>query len=948
MAEEAHSFSETGVRRIVDVVRRVEAGQINTVGDRNRKVTLILAEIVDLASSSGLGEYEAKQVHYDPDSTGMFSTVTNGYTWGEDSADFGTLKEVNLDDTAAIGNVYPVFLVYEDDGGPQWMFEITGAGSVDITDFKGSVAGSTLSVNSGDVQIGDTVALVASASYDLTARDVWVEVTCSLDSSYQYTYAINTTLQDGADIGDRWEVDSTGDLIWKILVLRYDSGGLDQAWEGGMAWDDFSPGHENAASSTLAYDIIQEVTNAVANELSFGKSTRTLTTVKGLVTANTTVAIPSDKVTTDGIWLGIPAGTKHLEHGVSGLSQHWTILRWITDTAGACSMTQDGAPVSDIAMHVDVTGHLRKVVTSITGTGDSSGVSSSGENGEAPGGAQVLKFEDCDTGALYFIADDVVLRTLNKVYELLLSPSSATLQVCVYYRGKVAHAIDTVADTLGTTAYDTCLECEGATTRESFTRCDLVLPAVVLEGDDVPLSDYVWIKPGNTTTDEYHTYSGGDTTTDPADSPVPCVVDPASTEVPASTRVTPVTCYDCTPKAFGDNWTALVINLCKWLKDAGTWAIVSNRASSTPADGVTSNLDNLVPDIPGPFIMIGRLHSADFPAGSVTNANQVSVYIHFTSGNSIAFGFYNDSTHFPTDGFGYFIARTGQATVYVDAIDFTDVTWTVDRQGSTVFITLAGWFWTYTESTDVDRVLFQVIRPAGDPAFTGAHGVFILDGVAPECIPATDGFTTAPDSLDIDDEYWTKRWTASGTGTPSLPSNQLLMAATGGNDVFLLNAADIPTPVAGDVVIIMDVAGISMTPPAPTVKSPAGNIVLAFTNGDAVLIQYQWKPAPTSQKQFNILTYYSAVVNTVYAEDATATGSNNWFGELKIVVSDAGSGNIDIDFYRDGVFKWNESSKALTSDTITIRSQNSEAGGTMDVTVNDFTLTANGSPVNIC
>ena len=38
----------------------------------------------------------------------------------------------------------------------------------------------------------------------------------------------------------------------------------------------------------------------------------------------------------------------------------------------------------------------------------------------------------------------------------------------------------------------------------------------------------------------------------------------------------------------------------------------------------------------------------------------------------------------------------------------------------------------------------------------------------------------------------------------------------------------------------------------------------------------------------------------------------------------------------------------LTSDTITIRSQNSEAGGTMDVEINEFTATANGSDITIC
>ncbi len=174
---------------------------------------------------------------------------------------------------------------------------------------------------------------------------------------------------------------------------------------------------------------------------------------------------------------------------------------------------------------------------------------------------------------------------------------------------------------------------------------------------------------------------------------------------------------------------------CRWDDSVSpdTWSIASSQISITVTDDSSNNLDNNIPDHSGTFSFSGSMDSSDFPEGSGTDFSQVVGFVGFTSGR-IAWGFYNLDANFGNpENQGLFILRTGQSDVYVDTTSFTSRSWTLVRSGSTVTLNFNSTNYTYTNSGDVTRFLYQGIDSGGLPDYTVNFGAVVLqDGSSNE------------------------------------------------------------------------------------------------------------------------------------------------------------------------------------------------------------------------
>jgi len=218
----------------------------------------------------------------------------------------------------------------------------------------------------------------------------------------------------------------------------------------------------------------------------------------------------------------------------------------------------------------------------------------------------------------------VVSSDLGQVVDFDSDPGTCYDQV-----GEVELALTDPAPTVINT-YTDCSTCTGSADKTQWKKCSDDSDAVIYASGAGPDSDYAWIEIASAWVEAYNS----STTTATPTSPVPCFVDPSSTEVPVAQRVTPASCIDVKYDAFGDDFSGSSINSCKWdSSEAGNVQTGGNLVQTPYSSDQVISLLNTNLSLSSFAFIKGKFSTSGFNQGASPGKDPlVGLYVSGSSG----------------------------------------------------------------------------------------------------------------------------------------------------------------------------------------------------------------------------------------------------------------------------------------------------------------------------
>lgn len=178
-----------------------------------------------------------------------------------------------------------------------------------------------------------------------------------------------------------------------------------------------------------------------------------------------------------------------------------------------------------------------------------------------------------------------------------------------------------------------------------------------------------------------------------------------------------------------DDFSTNKLHNLRWMPGVGTWSVENNALQNSPANNEVAYCDWKVPELTENFVLSGEMSVINLPSGTPSATTQIGIYIHFSSGNRISFGFWNSVNVFTNpENQGYYISRTGLPNDYVSDLNQTDVPFTVTKVGNVYTSNFGGVDYPFTEASDIDFIRLYHIRYDTQPVCTGTwKNMMVLD-----------------------------------------------------------------------------------------------------------------------------------------------------------------------------------------------------------------------------
>lgn len=568
-----------------NLVRSAQDAQAKIVGNLRefgREVTLARIDSI----TAGIGsEIEATEVRLN--SSGAFVDDLNPKEWN--GTTFPYLLNASQTYSPAVNDIVVVYEVrHTDDIATDWVFHAEAADSAELLSFRPIYNDDdTINFQNGYVFVSkeDKGTLVTDGTFksDLgTDKKFYVEIT----SSYDSTIAVNASIQSTTDAlwPDFYDIDNSGELLtikWPlgeissdVYIGRYE-GDIHiplpyvPKYTANIQGDTINKvqllGVDDANTSSVGDDkdvfltarqtthqfvggCLRDAEDAAQN-LEFGG----VTASASYTTITATFFEDLIEFTNQDIEINTDSGLVQVNDATEGSGFTLEAIKWVGLEDGSGTIFHRNSPVTSTGD----SDHWECFDVLLAGGGSKEVcVDEKGHIWELGGSSQPtppenFRYKHCSLPVSFA---DIILASAQATNYIEVDGE------CYELAGTTED--DTTSPTPTVTAtYDDCVSCESSVgSREKFRRCDDVTTNdFVLQGSDVPDSDYIWSDQSGA----FLKYKSLGSTSDAPTSPVPCIADPGSSEVPVTQRVTPTGCGDVDYGAFGDNFSGSSIQ-CFW------------------------------------------------------------------------------------------------------------------------------------------------------------------------------------------------------------------------------------------------------------------------------------------------------------------------------------------------------------------------------------------------